>query len=107
MVGVVPHLLIFNNLFMKLQLDTKLKTIKIEETVNLGELTEMLEKLLPFGAWKEFTLEATIIHNWSSPIVIDKYQPYVPYQNPWWQNPYMGSGDNQFTLCEGTYNLQM
>jgi hypothetical protein len=34
---------------MKLQLDTTNKTIKIEELVNLGELTEMLEKILPNG----------------------------------------------------------
>lgn len=34
---------------MKLQLDTTNKTIKIEELVNLQELTDALEKLLPDG----------------------------------------------------------
>lgn len=32
---------------MKIQLDTKSKTIKLEESVNLGELQELLEKFLP------------------------------------------------------------
>lgn len=42
---------------MKIQLDTTNKTIKVEESVKLQELTDALEKLLPNGEWKEFKLE--------------------------------------------------
>ena len=55
---------------MKLQLDTTAKTIKIEETVNLGEFIEKVEMLLPNGQWKEYKLEVSIINNWTSPIII-------------------------------------
>jgi len=46
---------------MKLQLDTTNKIITLECNVNLGELTDLLEKMLPNGVWKEFTLEFNII----------------------------------------------
>ena len=69
---------------MKIQLDTKSKTVKLEESVNLGELQEMLEKFLPENQWKEYKLETnTVINNWSNPIIIDRYHPRPYY--PWWQ----------------------
>ena len=40
---------------MKLQIDTNSKTIKIEGTVSLLELTETLERLFPNGVWKTFS----------------------------------------------------
>lgn len=57
---------------MKIQLDSVLKVIRIEENVNLGELVKYLDKLLPksspIGYWKDFKLETnTVIYNWSSP----------------------------------------
>jgi len=64
---------------MKIQLDTVNKTIKIEDDVELKELIKVLEKLLPKGLWKEYTLEAnTVIQNWSQPIIIEKRTPYYP-----------------------------
>jgi hypothetical protein len=45
---------------MKIQLDTTAKIIRVEEKVNLGELTETLEKLLPGGLWKQFSLETNV-----------------------------------------------
>lgn len=68
---------------MKIQLDTNAKTIKLEESVNIGELQELLEKFLPNGQWKEFKLETSVIHNWSNPIVIDRYVNRPLY--PWWE----------------------
>ena len=62
---------------MKLQLDTEKKTIKIEELVNLKDLVDLLEKLLPEGEWKNYSLESTIITNWNSPI----------YIRDWWSTP--------------------
>jgi hypothetical protein len=76
---------------MKLILDTTEKTIKIEESVNLKDLFEMLERLLPNGDWKEFKLETntSIVWNNPSPIIINPYVPSpfdVPYQPtyPWY-----------------------
>ena len=94
---------------MKIQLDTENKTIKIEETVLLSELTEALEKLLPKGEWKKFTLETnTVIQNWQAPIVIKEYVDKYPYY-PWFVTNNTGvdciSGDH-LQLNSGTYNVQ-
>ena len=96
---------------MKLQLDTTNKLIKVEETVNLGEFTEALERLLPDGKWKEFKLETSTVINWSNPIVIEPYRPYNPY--PWWQQSwitYMGDSTHQttqYSLNSGVYNVEL
>lgn len=45
---------------MKLLIDTTNKTIEIKEnTVNLGEISDELNKLFPNGKWKEFDLVIT------------------------------------------------
>lgn len=75
---------------MKIQLNTTDKTIKVEENVELKELVNHLEKLLPkgspFGYWKDYKLKTnTTIYNWTNPIVIQPnyIQPfYVPYNQP-------------------------
>lgn len=74
---------------MKIQIDTTNKSIKVEESVSLKELTDSLEKLLPNGEWKEFTLQTnTVIQNFSSPIVIrGRNWPY------WWDSPWYSTGD--------------
>lgn len=69
---------------MKIQLDTITKTLKLEESVNLGELAEMLEKFLPDGQWKSYKLETSIIHNWGSPIIIEKHKHFPRPYYPWW-----------------------
>jgi len=68
---------------MKLQLDTTLKTIKVEGTVNLLELTETLERLLPNGVWKTFSLECGVSIVWVNPQPIYPSWPYYP----WWHTP--------------------
>lgn len=69
---------------MKIQLDTTSKTIKVEESVNLGELIEAVEKLLP--NWKEYKIEPVIITSFVNPIVIDRW-PVYPRRYPyWWQD---------------------
>lgn len=72
---------------MKLQFDTTAKTIKIEETVNLGEFIEKVEMLLPNGQWKEYKLEASIISNWVSPIIIERPIPFTNPYRPFWEQP--------------------
>ncbi len=71
---------------MKLQIDTQNKSIKIEEKVNLKEFFETIDKLFHNLGWKEYSIENTVIWNWSDPIIIEKHVP--PY-NPWpWNQPY-------------------
>ena len=93
---------------MRIQLDTTLKTIKIKEDVNLGELTDALGKLLPDNLWKEFKLETNTIINWSNPIIV---KPYLdPYPYPWWRPVITHSdGTAQSTHClnEGVYDVQL
>lgn len=99
--------------FMKIQLDTKNKTIKIEDDVKLSELVDTLERLLPKGKWKEFTLEVnTIIDRWSSPIIIRERR------RPWWEYPHTWMDcsstslkdstpkDSMYELKSGTYNIE-
>lgn len=106
---------------MKIQLDTTNKTIKVEESVSLKELTEALEKLLPNGEWKEFKLETkTVIQSWSAPIIIrERTWPHW-WNSPWYStgNHLYNSGDSQLQqtytssnganpgLNQGVYNIE-
>lgn len=72
---------------MKIQIDFDNKTIKVEGTVELGQLFDKLQKLLPSEEWKTFKLETnTTIKYWNTPIVIDHWPvyPWRPNQ-PYWQ----------------------
>jgi hypothetical protein len=112
---------------MKLQLDTTAKTVKVEGVVNLWELMETLERLLPNGVWKTFSLESgsTIIWN-NPPFPIYPTWPYYPW---WWSQPstiMFGVGNSittppgtdytltndcgelkTYTLVQGTYNVEI
>lgn len=71
---------------MKIQLDTTVKTIKLENSVKMSDLVDILEKLLPGGEWKEFSLDvsATII-NWTTPYIVErKTYPSYPWHQPWY-----------------------
>ncbi len=70
---------------MKIQLDTTSKIIRVNEPVNLKELFDLLNKILPNDDWHGYALEGnTVIQNWTSPIVVT---PYIqPQSYPWW-NP--------------------
>lgn len=66
---------------MKLQIDTKAKTIKIDETVNIKELIQILEKLLP-KEWKDYSLESGSVIIWPlQPTII--YDRWNPRPLPW------------------------
>jgi hypothetical protein len=61
---------------MKLQIDTKAKTIKIDETVKITELVKILKKLLP-KEWEDYSLQnETPFVYWYNPI------PWH-YERPW------------------------
>lgn len=92
---------------MKIQLDTTSKIIKVEETVTLGEFTELLERLLPNGRWKEFKLETQIITNWNRPIVIEPYKPFtLPWSQPWITYDTAGI-KTYYSLNPGVYDIQL
>lgn len=64
---------------MILQIDTKAKTIKVEETVNFGELVKTLNKLLPKGEWKTYKLETNTVINWNEyPVWTYPIFPFYP-----------------------------
>ena len=102
---------------MKLQIDTKEKTISVLEKVNLNELYENLKKLLPQGEWKDFSLEVNAQIIWTNPIVINPYIPVNPY--PWYNPTYVTaevasstydigiSYGSDYILNEGTYNIDI
>jgi len=66
---------------MKIQLDTKNKTIKVEENVNLGEFITKV-KLLLGKDYENFTLEIGAITYWYNPITWTPSYPY--YENPYY-----------------------
>ena len=91
---------------MKLQLDTKAKTIKVEEDINLDELFEALRKIFPDGEWKEYKLQTNVEFKWSDPIVIP-WKPYIPYNPyPWWTTqPTITYGTG--TQNSSVYNIEL
>ena len=68
---------------MKLQVDTNLKTITVEESINLGELMDVLNDMFPKFAWREFTIcPVKTIEHWTNPISIP-WTPWQPITTPW------------------------
>lgn len=97
---------------MKIQLDTTNKTIKVEGKVNLGELLDTLDKLLPNGLFKEFDIDCnTVIYYWDTYKVIP-YYPYgtTPY-TPWitWTTSTspttINCTNSNYKLNDGVYNI--
>ena len=91
---------------MKIQIDTKAKTLKVESDINLNELMEGIKVLFPRGEWKEYKLLTNVvINNWCDPIIINPIQiePYRPV-NPWpWTYPIVTcQGEN----ISGVYNIE-
>lgn len=64
---------------MKIQLDTITKTIKIEESILLGEFIDKIKLILPKKEWRQFTIVPEILSNWINPIIIPWTIPAVPY----------------------------
>ena len=71
---------------MKLQIDTNTKTLKLEESVSLTDLMELLDKLFPDKSWKEYKLETNTTIQWTGTPYHIPFRPYVPYNPvyPWW-----------------------
>ncbi len=98
---------------MRIQLDTEKKTIKVDGNVELKELVEALEKLLPKGLWKEFTLQNEPITLWQNPIIIEREVRREPYWNPpIWVNTQPLTSDPGIVYCSsnlksGQFNLEV
>lgn len=103
---------------MKIQLDTEKKTIKLDSNVKLEKLIDTLEKLLPKGEWKKFTLETnTQISYWTNPIIYREYPSYPYY--PWYCSTTTGNtavgitggiatyNSDDVLLQKGTYNIEV
>lgn len=103
---------------MRLQIDTVLKTIKLENNIKIRELIENLKTLLP-NDWMDFTLETNVTIGWTNPIYIRDYPYWGDY--PWYKttttSPYIGditsggmyksnSSDN-VQLNAGTFNVEL
>ena len=63
---------------MKIQIDTTLKTVTVEQDVVISELIDNLKKLLP-NDWKEYKLQSQSVIVWRNPI---QYQPFWQYIPP-------------------------
>jgi len=70
---------------VRIQLDTKNAIIVIEESTNLGELVEILKRLLPNGKWKDFRLEVKKeINLVLEPVIVEYlYNPKIWGTFPW------------------------
>jgi hypothetical protein len=109
---------------MRLQLDTKNKTIKVEEDVNVEEFLKVIKRMFPGDSWKEFTLETNTVIYYSPWITWDYQYPYCPQGTgspyPWytWQSDTSSISINtdagidgrhtlttNYTLVDGVYNV--
>lgn len=77
---------------MKLQIDTKEKTIGIVEDVTIQELNEFIRLAIPeseYGNWKIKNNQEINTNPPIFPIVIEKWREkqWNEYY-PWWENPY-------------------
>lgn len=82
---------------MRIQLDTKLKTIRVEETVNLGEFVKAIKKILP--DWEDYKIEQSFTTT---------YYPYYPIQYQNIQNPVdFGVTNGSQMTSASAYNLQI
>ena len=92
---------------MRLQLDTKEKVIRLEESVNLAEFFENIKKLLHVGSWREYRLETNCTINWAIPIVVKEEPVYPTYPVYRWitYGPDAPTTINSTTEC--IYNIEV
>ena len=92
---------------MKIQLDTTEKIIRLEETVEIGELLKILDRLLPNDEWKKFKLETNSIINWVNPIVIEPYKYPYPYPYYPWVTYDDNISSNSYDDKKSTYSIDV
>ena len=77
---------------MKLQIDSENKIIKIEGSHKISDILKELKLLLPkdskLGWYEDYTLECnTTINNWTTPVILDRTTPFIPWNLPHYQTP--------------------
>lgn len=75
---------------MKLQIDTLNKQISIQEAVNLEDLFDFLERLLPNKEWKSYSISSSYTQPFINPIVVPYYPIEKETQYPWTTYPVYG-----------------
>lgn len=102
---------------MKLQIDFDKKIIKVEDNVNLGELVEKLQAMLP--EWKTWKLETNVTINWSNPVTIIKEEKHTwPWNQPYCTNDLVYRGNVIYSMNKisssintstysGTHNVEV
>ena len=99
---------------MRLQIDTILKTIKLENNIKIRELIENLKNLLP-NDWMDFTLETNVTIGWTNPVYVRDYPYWGDY--PWYHTTSPNYGEvtggnykcekDQYQLNAGSYNVEI
>lgn len=95
---------------MNLQLDTENKTIALANDVNIGELFEIMEKLLPNGKWAEYKLIPYSLNIITERIIVDRYPQYPnPYWQPWItynvETEPLSLPDTNYEVTPGVYSI--
>lgn len=86
---------------MKIELDTTKKEVTIKESVNLHELYETLNDLLPGGEWREYTLKHVVSITIDHPYHTPNTTPIHPYNDPYIPR----IGDIRFGTSDGTGDI--
>jgi len=92
---------------MKLQIDTTEKAIRLLDSVPMGELVDILKKLLPDKAWREFSIQYAGEVHWKDVIYVPLTYPQPIY--PWYTTSgELGtvSGAVETYLANGIYNVE-
>lgn len=96
---------------MKLQINTETKIIKIEGTHKISDILEELKLLLPkdskLGSYEEYSLECnTIINNWTTPVIINRTIPFIPWNQPYYQTSDFNITCGTSTNDSSIYNIE-
>lgn len=103
---------------MRIQIDTSLKTIKLDKNTKMETLIDFLDKIIP-DEWMQYTIETNTIINWTNPIVYR--EPYQKYPNYWYdtstgflKNPTAHIGNysdktltRTYSQTKGVYDLEL
>jgi hypothetical protein len=77
---------------MKFQIDTNLKTIKLEEKALLKDVLDIMKAMFP-DDWKEYSIETNCIISWNSPTYVFPKRTIWDLQ-PYWYNTIGGYNTN-------------
>jgi len=83
---------------MKLQINTKEKSITLQEGVKAGQLITLLKAWFPNGEWKGWTLNSETVMTWTGlPTYIYPYRTYQPFEI-WYGDTITGISSETFQV---------